>query len=64
MLRKAIRLLTDRPQGAYTLRVNPKCRSKMTGNKRSNLITLRELGYEVTIQEDSALSLREILVNI
>ena len=64
MLRKAIRLLTDRPQGAYTLRVNPKCRSKMTGNKRSNLIALRELGYVVTIQEDDSLKDREIIVNI
>jgi histone acetyltransferase (RNA polymerase elongator complex component) len=62
MLRKAIRLLTDRPQGAYTLRVNPKSRSKMTGCKKSNLIALRGLGYEVTIQEDGALSQREILI--
>lgn len=62
MLDKAISLLRDRKQGRYTLRVNPKSRSKMTGNQKSNLIALSALGYEVSIQEDDSLKGREIQV--
>ena len=62
MLKQAVSLLADAPKGEYTLCVHPRSRSKMTGNKKSNLIALRKMGYEVTIQEDSALSQREILI--
>lgn len=54
MLNKAIALLKDKPCGAYTLTVNPKSRSKMTGNKKSNLIAMREMGYDINITEDTS----------
>lgn len=60
MLSRAIALLSDKPKGAYTLRVNPKSRSKMTGNKRSNLTALKNMGYDITIMEDDRLKLPEI----
>ncbi len=63
MLSRARLLLLDHPQGTYTLTVNPKFRSKMTGNKRSNLIALRDLGYEVIIKEDDALIGKEIALS-
>lgn len=54
MLRKATGLLHDKPHGAYRLSVNPKSRSKMTGNHKSNLTALCEMGYEIKITEDSS----------
>ena len=56
MLDKAVALLKDKAPGPYTLRVHPKCRSKMTGNKKSNLTALRAMGYEITITEDETIS--------
>lgn len=63
MLKTAVSLLEGKPSGAYTLRVSPKSRSKMTGNKRSNLMALQEMGYEITIWEDASLSDREIVLD-
>ena len=60
MLKKAVSLLRNREKGKYTLRVSPKCRSKMTGNKKSNLIALRDMGYEITIIEDENLKDSEV----
>ena len=54
MLRRAVSLLEGRPHGAYTLTVNPKCRSKMTGNRKSNLTALIEKGYTISISEDAS----------
>lgn len=62
MLNQAIAMLSGKEKGAHTLCVNPKSRSKMTGNKKSNLIALKERGYEITIQEDKSLGDREILI--
>lgn len=62
MLNQAIAMLSGKEVGAHTLCVNPKSRSKMTGNKKSNLIALKERGYEITIQEDASLGDREILI--
>ena len=56
MLEKAAELLKELPHGAYTLRVSPKCRSKMTGNKKMNLIALKNLGYEISMIEDDTMS--------
>lgn len=63
MLEKAFALLKDRPHGAYTAAVNPKNRSKMTGNKKSNILALKERGYDITIAEDDALSLSDVVIS-
>ena len=55
MLRKVTSLLRDKPHGAYTLTVNPKSRSKMTGNQKKNLIALKSMGYDITITEDASI---------
>ncbi len=60
MLDQAIILLMNKKPGAYTLRVSPRCRSKMTGNKKSNLLALKERGYEIQIKEDDRLSYLEV----
>ncbi len=60
MLDKAIALLKDHEPGAYTLHVSARCRSKMVGNKKSNLIALHKLGYDITISEDPKLEDMEI----
>lgn len=62
MLRRAIALLRDKPHGAYTIAVHPKSRSKMTGNKRSNLIALSKEGYQIRIAENDTLSDNEIII--
>lgn len=56
MLQKAIELLKDKPHGAYEICVNPRCRSKMVGNKKSNLLSLQKMGYEIHISEENSLS--------
>lgn len=63
MLDQAIILLKNKEPGAYTLRVSPRCRSKMTGNKKSNLLALKELGYEIQITEDDRLSYLEVMID-
>lgn len=63
MLDKAMSMLSGIESGAVTLTVSPKSRSKLTGNRRSNLIALHKLGYEVTVREDDSLSDLEIKVN-
>ena len=62
MLDQAISLLRQKDAGKYTLRVSPQCRSKMTGNKKSNLLALKELGYEIQIREDDRLSYLEVII--
>lgn len=62
MLDKATALLKDKEPGTYTLRVSPKSRSKMTGNKKSNLIALFDRGYDITILEDENLKDLEVIL--
>ena len=62
MLETATALLRDKAPGAYTVRVSPQSRSKMTGNKKTNLIALRELGYDITIQEDDRLNKLDVIL--
>lgn len=62
MLEKAMELLQAFPHGTYTLRVNPKSRSKMTGNRKANLIALRDLGYEIKIEEDIRIKDSEVIL--
>ncbi len=63
MLDQAIILLKNKAPGAYTLRVHPRSRSKMTGNKKSNLLALKERGYEIQITEDDRLSYLEVSID-
>lgn len=46
----------------YILYVNPKDISRMTGQKKSNLIKLKKLGYECKVKPDNALKSFEIKV--
>ncbi len=62
MLDKATALLKDKEPGAYTLRVSPRSRSKMTGNKKMNLIALFDRGYDITILEDENLKDLEVIL--
>ena len=62
MLDKATALLKDKEPGTYTLRVSPRSRSKMTGNKKMNLIALFDRGYDITILEDENLKDLEVIL--
>ena len=64
MLDKAVELLKELPRGVYTLRVNPKSRSKMTGNKKMNLTALKERGYDIKLEEDETLADKEIELDL
>ena len=50
----------DGRQGSAVIYVNPACISKMTGQKKSNLIKLAEAGIDCTVQGDSSLDKNEI----
>ena len=62
MLDKASALLKGKQHGSYTIAVHPKSRSKMTGNKKSNLISLKDKGYQIAITEDGDLSEDDIII--
>ena len=47
-------------RGDAVIYVNPACISKMTGQKKSNLIKLAEVGINCTVQGDSSLGKNEI----
>lgn len=48
-LRRAEELLEQCPAGDYILAVNPSDISKMTGQRKSNVLALAEMGYKVKI---------------
>ncbi len=54
MLQKITQFLTQNntPKGKITVKVNPKTVSKATGQKKSNLNALFDLGYQVSIMPD------------
>ena len=54
-LNKAIEYIKENqiPQGKITIYVVPDAISKMTGQKRCNIIKLREMGYDAKIAADS-----------
>lgn len=62
MLNKAVALLRNKTQGAYSAAVHPKSRSKMTGNRKANLIALKNLGYEINITEDDSLDTNDVII--
>lgn len=53
-LRKALEFIKANaiPQGKIEIRVNPKAVSPMTGQKKANILALKELGYEAKITAD------------
>ena len=63
MLDKAISLLSATEKKENILRVSPKCRSKMTGNKKSNIAALNKLGYDVRIIEDASVPDMDIVIS-
>ena len=63
MLDKAIYLLSVTDKGEKTLRVSAKCRSKMTGNKKSNIAALNKLGYDIRIIEDDTVPDMDIVIS-
>ncbi len=50
------------PKGRITIKVPPKAVSKVTGQKKSNLTALENLGYTPQLVEDSSLSGRQIII--
>ena len=55
LLDKALELLDGREPGICKIAVNPRSRSKLTGNKKSNLKVLSERGYTLEITEDDSI---------
>ena len=62
MLDKVFALLDGREPGVYGIAVNPRSRSKLAGNKKSNLKALSERGYTLEITEDDCLSINDIVL--
>lgn len=62
MLKKMIALLEGKPSGTYRIAVHPRSRSKLTGNKKSNLTAMRERGYAINIFEDDRLALSDVIL--
>ncbi len=59
-LKKALSLLNSTGKGRYILTVSKNAVSKMTGQKKENLIKLREKGYDCTVRGDDLLAEYEI----
>lgn len=47
------------PKGTVTVVVPAGCTSKMIGQKKKNIALLASLGYQVTVKEDSSLSIKD-----
>ena len=60
---RASLLLEKYESGRYILGVNPKEISKMTGQKKENLIRLREKGFECTVKGIEGLSKYEVEIH-
>ena len=60
---RASLLLENYESGRYILCVNPKEISKMTGQKKENLIRLREKGFECTVKGIDGLSKYEVEIH-
>ncbi len=60
---RALKLLENYESGRYILGVNPKEISKMTGQKKENLIRLREIGFECTVKGIEGLSKYEVEIH-
>lgn len=58
-----LKKISDFPQGQYTVFVNPREISKMTGQKRSNINFFSQLNYNITVKGDESLNKYEIVVS-
>ena len=56
----ALSVLEKTGRGSYILNVNPREISKMTGQKKENLLKLREKGYVCTVRGDDRLKKYEV----
>lgn len=61
LVQRLLRNLAGRVPGPVTVRLNPRDRSKFTGPRRQNLTRLAELGWQVTIREDTEIPAGQIL---
>ena len=61
LVQRLLRGLAGRVPGPVTVRLNPRDRSKFTGPHRQNLTRLAELGWQVTIREDTEIPAGQIL---
>lgn len=50
--REAEKALAELPSGAYRLYVPKGCTSKMTGQKKSNILFFAEKGYDISVEEN------------
>ena len=61
LVQRLLQNLAGRVPGLVTVRLNPRERSKFTGPHRQNLTRLAELGWQVTIREDTEIPTGQIL---
>ena len=50
------------PKGKINIHVSPDAISKMTGQKRSNIARLRELGYDAKITADKEMNKYQVYI--
>ena len=62
MLKKLTALLEGKPSGTYHIAVHSRSRSKLAGNKKSNLTAMRERGYSFNIIEDDRLDPFDVIL--
>ncbi len=60
-LNKVLKILEKLPKGSYILKVNPKDVSKVIGNKRANIVALKEKGYFVSVKGDENTAVLEVV---
>lgn len=61
-LNNALKALENKQKGAVTLAVGDRFLSQMAGQKRINIVSLKEMGYDVRIKSDSSLKEYEVKV--
>ena len=63
-LGKAVDFINENqiPKGKINIHVSPDAISKMTGQKRSNIARLRELGYDATITADKEMNKYQVYI--
>ena len=49
-------------KGDYRLYVNPKLRSQITGQKKANVIALKNMGYNITVVDDGDIKDEEYII--
>lgn len=62
LYRKMLALLAGKPEGCYEMLVNKKDISKATGQKKKNLLRLKEQGYTCRVSGDDCIKINEIML--